>query len=933
MKKNYFLLMLVMLLGISTRAMAQASHKITLVYDQAAFKKFFVYNSDETLCDVNQGSTPIEVPDGAYVYMESIELNPGYELVDVLVNEKSAQFKANRTRANFGKIYEDTEVKVITKTSSAVVESFPVNFQVKGETPQGCFLSVWKMVSNGSVTKVTSGENIEKGTKIKISWGVSADYNVEILVNGEALPQDVLTAKNHTVTVEKEMNIEAAFTSKNPVVTTHNITLVAEPSTSGEVTMTSNGAAVGGGTSGNTVEHGADLVISIKPNMGQDIDDVLINNVSVKANLTDGAEGEKTYTIASVEEDVLVNVTFKQVAYRVAYLVTPAEGGVLTLTSGDATVENGAEVAYASPLTVTIAPAAGFTLASLVINDADVTAGVVDNVYTIESVTEAKAINVTFAKEETPKADYCRPEGTDNMRVNHQRTRLITNLTFDGLTKDGQPFNFSKQPNQPGDSQTEVYRDFTSDIIECTQGDEVTVSFTRYNLEWMHYYLYIDYNQDGVFDIDNEVVSYSYYSETEADGPGKNGQSDVLPQFTIPATALTGQTRIRFKVDWNSLDPCGNPASNNKIGANGGHIFDFTLNINKAGDVPVVPEYNVTVSTVGEGTITLRGENNEVVADAVTEYTGQFQEDAFLNLAVAPAEGWTLGSVMMNDADMTEEIIDGNMSFVVGSDINFVVTYVEEAPATQYTLTVTTEGQGNLMLLSEEGVLNPMFTTLEENFDEDAYLGIAFSAADGWELGSLLVNGEERIADVAYGGYEFTMTQDMNIEVKFVEKQSTDGHLITLTTEGEGVVNMAVVNGGDVMSGDRVSNGADLMLYIYPDQEWEVKAVVINGVDVTASYVATTNELKVANITEDQNIVVTFSQKVGIDSNLAEAVCYDAAAQLFVAPAEAQVELFNITGAKVAEAQGNLNMAAMNRGLYLAKVTLSGKAVVVKIAK
>ena len=66
-----------------------------------------------------------------------------------------------------------------------------------------------------------------------------------------------------------------------------------------------------------------------------------------------------------------------------------------------------------------------------------------------------------------------------------------------------------------------------------------------------------------------------------------------MPSFTIPSDLEAGQYRLRFKIDWNSLDPCGNPASSNSLSQNGGCIMDMTLNVLKA-----LPERTITVDVV-----------------------------------------------------------------------------------------------------------------------------------------------------------------------------------------------------------------------------------------------------------------------------------------------------------------------------------------------
>ena len=62
-----------------------------------------------------------------------------------------------------------------------------------------------------------------------------------------------------------------------------------------------------------------------------------------------------------------------------------------------------------------------------------------------------------------------------------------------------------------------------------------------------------------------------------------------MPSFTIPSNLQTGIYRMRYKVDWNSLDPGGNDGSDdtgNPI-TNGGAIVDILLNVTGVNTVTV----------------------------------------------------------------------------------------------------------------------------------------------------------------------------------------------------------------------------------------------------------------------------------------------------------------------------------------------------------
>lgn len=131
-------------------------------------------------------------------------------------------------------------------------------------------------------------------------------------------------------------------------------------------------------------------------------------------------------------------------------------------------------------------------------------------------------------------------------------------------------------------------------VFNVKPGDVVTPKFT-YKGGWMSGYAYVDWGKDGVFsDALNEdgtpaegsdVVSYNGLqlngSWKKSDGSSvANGNTigQAMPAFTVPKDA-SGFYRMRFKVDWNSIDPAGNSNSNNMICANGGGIVDVILNV------------------------------------------------------------------------------------------------------------------------------------------------------------------------------------------------------------------------------------------------------------------------------------------------------------------------------------------------------------------
>ena len=139
-----------------------------------------------------------------------------------------------------------------------------------------------------------------------------------------------------------------------------------------------------------------------------------------------------------------------------------------------------------------------------------------------------------------------------------------------------------------------AYEDHTADEpFTVEAGSELTASFD-YTGEWMHSFVYIDFDNDGQFSYKEgqwdqagtDLVAYSFYSldsNPKNDTSGYNSVGDELtgdarntyaaPSFKAPAKA--GEYRIRFKFDWNCILPGGSSS----ILSDGGGVWDATLKV------------------------------------------------------------------------------------------------------------------------------------------------------------------------------------------------------------------------------------------------------------------------------------------------------------------------------------------------------------------
>ena len=145
-----------------------------------------------------------------------------------------------------------------------------------------------------------------------------------------------------------------------------------------------------------------------------------------------------------------------------------------------------------------------------------------------------------------------------------------------------------------------LYNDMTATaVFDVLPGETLTASFVPDgDLSWMHGYIYIDADKDG-FDVymdgnipRGDIVAYSFYGSETNEQSGLNSLGNYIsgegrnalnpPSFTAPTTP--GVYRMRYKVDWNSIDPMGDNNSNfgGTIADTDGCIVDVMLRVGDA---------------------------------------------------------------------------------------------------------------------------------------------------------------------------------------------------------------------------------------------------------------------------------------------------------------------------------------------------------------
>lgn len=211
-------------------------------------------------------------------------------------------------------------------------------------------------------------------------------------------------------------------------------------------------------------------------------------------------------------------------------------------------------------------------------------------------------------------------------------SRRLNGVVLEGSAEGSQSFNCP--------TPLKVYSSLLNKCFTARPGETLTPKF-NYSGNWMHGFVYIDLGQDGAFDVSInadgslpegcDAVSFSYAEPQLNSGKGYNSKGEAVsdanvlnpPSFILPKELAYGYYRMRYKVDWASIDPAGRMTSENSILNNGGAICDIRLNVH--GD---------------HCTIKANAENGRILMDGAALSTAEVPFGQAITLAVEANEGY-----------------------------------------------------------------------------------------------------------------------------------------------------------------------------------------------------------------------------------------------------------------------------------------------------
>ena len=471
---------------------------------------------------------------------------------------------------------------------------------------------------------------------------------------------------------------------------------------------------------------------------------------------------------------------------------TAPENGTLTIMNGDVELTSGALVAEGTELTVIAAPAFGYQLDAVTVNDETLEG----TTFTVTGATVVAATFVPVQLEEWPH-DTTGQAANGNPSVHPSEDRYVTSATTTGAAIDLNWTN-SERPS--------TWYINTGAMMQAEQGTTFDLRMqSAEDMIWCHAVIFVDWNGDKDFDDEGEMIAKVGLDHVD-DGAGgsffQTGNPDLV-DFTqtieVPATATVGTTciRVMFTDAWHDTNKGHSHSAMDAVDKGG--IYDFYIDITEGEIV------NTLTIEAEHATVRVRDYNT------LEEYSaGTVLETGTQLLVSAKAEaGYEVTSVTVNGEEWPS-----HEPYTVDGPVHVVAT-AEALPMVTVNYTFEGEEYGSMAVYDVSGwAMDPI-----ENggtVEVGGTVNVMVSMNDNVE-GTITVNGGEPVefdSTTWEGLYNqrIDITEDMetlDIAVVLTEAKAPENFYdFTYTIEGEELLDEITI--ADAMTGDPIESGASL---------------------------------------------------------------------------------------------------------------------------
>ena len=642
-----------------------------------------------------------------------------------------------------------------------------------------CNLSI-SASGNGSViyNETTIRDKTEmftlvEGTSATISFTPDNGYSIKSVKLNNIDVTSSVTNNSYTISnISANTTLEVEFEAIPPTAYTLSI------KATGNGSASYDGTTIRSKTSSFTVNEGTSATISFTPDNGYRIKSVKLNNVDVTSSVTNNQ-----YIISSISANTTMEVEFEAIPPTTYTLSITASGNgsasysgsVIRGTTQTFTVNEGTSA------TVSFTPDSGYRIASVKLNNTDVTANVSNNQYTISSISANTTLSVTF--EAIPATTYSLSITASGNGSASYSGSTIRSTTQSFTVNEGTSATVSFTPDS-GYRIASVKLNNT-DVTSGVSNNQYTISSISANT---------------TFSVTFEAIPPTTYTlSITASGNGSASYSGTtirsktstftVNEGTAAAISFTPDNGYRIKsVRLNNADVTSSVTNNSYT------ISSISANTTMEVEFEAIPPTTYTLSITASG-----NGSAEYSGTTVRNNTSTFTLNAGVSatISLSPDSGHKIKSLKVNNTNVTSSI--SNSSYTV-DNIGGNTSVEVEFEAITYSLSISSSGNGSANYGDHVVRNQTRAFTVEEGNDAT----ITFSPDNGNRVSSVIADNQDVTSNVTGNRYTISNVKaDVTLEVSFEEDINaitTDGLNFTVTSQSERTVILAGGDYGQVLT-------------------------------------------------------------------------------------------------------------------------------------
>ena len=719
------------------------------------------------------------------------------------------------------------------KNSMAPYPNIWVKMTMKISTkqePVKTFLLNISSTGNGSVTydntavrNNTRSFTIDEGTSATVLITPDVGYRIASVKSNDKDVTASVANNQYTISnITANTKLDVVFEAIPPTTYTLSIT------SSGNGSVTYDNIAVRNGSRSFTINEGTSAKILFASDEGYRIKSVKVNNAVVTVT-------NNQYTINNITANATVNVEFEAIPITTYTLSVSVTGnGAVAYNSNSVRSKTASFTLHAgTSATVSFSPDNGYRIASVKLNDKDVTANVVNNQYTISNITANAKLDVTF--EAIPATTYTLSvTSSGNGSVTYDNT-AVRNGTRSFTINEGTSAKITFTP----DNGYYIWKVKVNNSLVSVSNNQYTISDisdnTSVTVEFFTGDAGIDFQERIVYvDTDTEFV------EPELINPNNVPVTYISTDPKVATVdSVTGKVTI-LKAGATNITAKYNDSDNPEFDCNAAYLL---MVLGWGGSE--TSEHILEITSSGNGQVTY--EENSIRNNTISV---SVKDGNPVTMSLMPDTGYRIAYVKRNGVDVTADVSNNSYTIEGVSDNYTLDIAFEVIPPTTYTLSITSSGNGNVTY-DNNAIRN---NTRSFTINEGTSAAVSISPDDGYRIASVKLNGKDVTANVASNQYTVSnMTANAKFDVTFEAIPPTT-YTLSITSSGNGSVtydNITVRNNTRSFS---IDEGLSVTLTFTSDNGYRIKNVKVNNLTVSTS----NNQYTIPYITNNTTVEVIY---------------------------------------------------------------------------